>query len=258
MQLFFHDPDHNMLEACNCNCVPIELLQGSRRVPQRHLPAHVDTHQPQAADGAALGRAQICCPAQQQRSSGAAGKAGAAKLAESSGARSGGARERRSIDESALRGQGCIGSQRSCNAMRTPQPAALAVCASAPASLAQWRAMPLWTHASKPHNGQLPQIGSRCSSCGSLSASTLAAYASVSDAYLSHSGNELPGDTIDAATTEPQHIQHIGACVGHSAESEGTEACAHMSHSSLHGSGSFTALEAAVDAVIAQACGEAA
>jgi hypothetical protein len=25
-QLFFHDPDHNMIEICNCDCIPIVLL----------------------------------------------------------------------------------------------------------------------------------------------------------------------------------------------------------------------------------------
>jgi hypothetical protein len=26
MQIFFHDPDYNMIEICNCDCLPIEPL----------------------------------------------------------------------------------------------------------------------------------------------------------------------------------------------------------------------------------------
>jgi hypothetical protein len=29
MQVFFHDPDNNMIEVCNCNCLPIQPLERS-------------------------------------------------------------------------------------------------------------------------------------------------------------------------------------------------------------------------------------
>lgn len=80
MQVFFHDPDNNLIEVCNCDCLPIIPLYGgnpSQPAAEEPWPASLK----QAAGGAATTSDSGGCLSMQDSGDEESGRFDAAALA---------------------------------------------------------------------------------------------------------------------------------------------------------------------------------